>query len=76
MKPTARKSSKAHRFYPHQRVPPNDGTAKFPLVFLPKSRRKAVVTALRKEQGPVVRELGATEEGSGGGGGSASGAWA
>jgi len=36
---------------------------KYHLVFLPKSRRKVLFTALRKDLGPVVRELARREGG-------------
>ena len=36
---------------------------KYHLVFLPKSRRKVLFTALRKDLGPVVREVARREGG-------------
>jgi len=52
----------------YQRLQPTGGECKYHLVFLPKYRRKALFTALRRDLGPVFRELarrkgGRVEEG-------------
>jgi putative transposase len=52
----------------YQRLQHTLWECKYHLVFIPKSRRKALFTALRKERGPVFRELarrkgGRVEEG-------------
>ena len=41
----------------YQRLQHTLWECKYPIVFVPKYRRKALFTALRKDLGPVFREL-------------------